>query len=95
MRKRKAAVLLLAIAAAACDNTSRVGDAASGEKLHRACLQCHGTDIYQPPKRKVQSLAELRRETERWAEGYNPNPTPQEIEDLVAYLNRDFYRFPK
>ncbi len=92
---KAAALLLLAVAAAGCDNAPRVGDATNGERLHRACLQCHGTDIYQLSKRKVQSLAELRRETERWANHYNPKPTPQEIEDLVAYLNRGFYRFPK
>ena len=39
-------------------------------------------------------LAALRRETARWADYYNPRPTKAEIEDLVAYLNRDFYRFP-
>ena len=70
------------------------GDAAKGEQLHRSCLQCHGTELYVPPKRKVATLAALRRETARWADYYNPAFTKAQIDDLVAYLNRDFYRFP-
>lgn len=89
----RAPALALLAALAACDRAPPAGDAANGEKLHRSCLQCHGTEAYAPPQRKVQSLEQLRRETGRWADHYNPRPTPQEIEDLVAYLNRDFYRF--
>lgn len=70
------------------------GDPAKGETLHQSCLQCHGTEVYLPPKRKIGSLAALRRETTRWADYYNPKLSKSEIEDLVAYLNRDFYRFP-
>ena len=70
------------------------GDAAKGEQLHRSCLQCHGTEVYVPPKRKVATLAALRKETARWADYYNPAFTKAQIDDLVAYLNRDFYRFP-
>lgn len=50
--------------------------------------------VYVPPKRKISSLAALRRETARWGDYYNPKLSKSEIEDLVAYLNRDFYRFP-
>lgn len=70
------------------------GDPVKGETLHQSCLQCHGTEVYVPPKRKISSLAALRRETARWGDYYNPKLSKSEIEDLVAYLNRDFYRFP-
>lgn len=83
-----AALLLGAPAAPAA------GDAARGEQLHRSCLQCHGTELYGPPRRKVASLAALRKETVRWSDHYNPAFTRAEIDDLVAYLNRDFYKFP-
>ena len=69
-------------------------DPANGERLHESCLQCHGTSAYLPPKRKVTSLSGLRKETARWADYYNPKFTKSEIEDLVAFLNRDFYKFP-
>lgn len=84
----------LLAAAAALAAPSWAGDPAKGELLHRSCLQCHGTEAYVPPRRRVQSLAALRKETARWADYYNPAFTKSEVEDLVAYLNRDFYRFP-
>ena len=70
------------------------GDAARGEQLHRSCLQCHGTELYVPPRARVTSLKTLQREVKRWADMYNPRFSPQEVEDLVVWLNRDFYRFP-
>ena len=84
----------LLVLAAGCGNAASPPDPARGEALHASCLQCHGTEVYVPPKRRVQSLAQLRKETVRWGGMYNPGFTPAEIEDLVAYLNRDFYRFP-
>lgn len=69
-------------------------DADRGEQLHRSCLQCHGTEVYLPPKRKVATLPALRKETARWADYYNPAFSKAQIDDLVAYLNRDFYKFP-
>jgi len=86
--------LLFAAAAAFAAPSWAAGDPARGEVLHRSCLQCHGTEVYVPPKRRVQSLAALRKETARWADYYNPAFTKSEVEDLVAYLSRDFYRFP-
>jgi len=69
------------------------GDPVKGEVLHRDCLGCHGTELYVPPRAKVKTLAALKKETERWNDRMNPKFTKQEIEDLVAYLNRDFYKF--
>lgn len=88
------ALVLAALACAAAAAAAAEGDAAKGEQLHRSCLQCHGTEAYLPPKRKVATLAALRKETARWADYYNPGFTKAEIADLVAYLNRDFYKFP-
>ncbi|HEX6266332.1 MAG TPA: hypothetical protein VFZ81_05495 [Burkholderiales bacterium] len=85
---------ILAAAVLACPAAAMAaGDAANGERLHRSCLQCHGTEVY-VPNAKIKSLAALRKETARWGDYYNPKFTRQEIEDLVAYLNRDFYKLP-
>lgn len=84
--RRLAAGLLAAPALALA-----AGDPATGERLHRSCLQCHGTEVYVPGT-KIKSLAALRNETVRWGNYYNPKFTGQEIDDLVAYLNRDFYQ---
>ncbi len=69
------------------------GDPVRGAKLHDDCLGCHGTELYAAPRAKVKTLAALRKETERWNDRMNPKFSKQEIDDLVAYLNRDFYRF--
>jgi hypothetical protein len=47
-----------------------------------------------PPRAKVRTLAALKKETGRWNDRMNPKFSKQEIEDLVAYLNSNFYKFP-
>lgn len=69
------------------------GDAARGEALHKVCLDCHGTDLYRSPQRKIGSREALRKELHRWGDYYNPALTEKDIDDLAAYLERDFYRF--
>lgn len=71
------------------------GDPMKGEQLHRACLGCHGTELYVPPRAKVKTLSALRKEIVNWNDRMNPKLTKKEIDDVLAYLNRDFYRFPK
>jgi hypothetical protein len=63
--------------------------------LHEACLGCHGTELYVPPRAKVKSPSALKKEVDRWNDRYNPKFSKQDIEDLVAYLNRDFYKLAK
>lgn len=87
------AALLGLLAAAAVTSTSAAGDPVRGEKLHQDCLGCHGTELYVPPRAKVKTLAALKRETERWNDRMNPKFSKQEVEDIVAWLNRDFYKF--
>jgi hypothetical protein len=71
------------------------GDAKRGEEKHRSCLQCHGTDIYNPSRAGISTLKALRAETVEWCGVYNPPCTKQEVEDLVEYLNRSFYRLER
>ena len=86
-----AAVLWLAASGPAMG----AGDPAKGEQLHRACLGCHGTELYVPPRAKVKTLSGLRKAVVDWNDRMNPKFTKKEIDDVVAYLQRDFYRFPK
>lgn len=85
---------VIALAASLAWPVLAATDPERGKQLYEACLPCHGTELYVPPRRKVQSLAALRKEVERWNRSYNPKLTKAEIDDLVAYLNRDFYQFP-
>jgi hypothetical protein len=78
----------------AMPNCVEAADAERGRVLHEACLSCHGTSIYLPPQRKVDTYKKLGVEVERWNRGYNPKFTKAEIADMVAYLNETFYKFP-
>ena len=51
-----------------------------------------------PPTRfkgRVKSLSDLRNGVTRRNDFLNPKMTPQEIEDVVAYLNAAYYKFPQ
>ena len=45
--------------------------------------------------RRFTSLAALRDGVNRRNDYLNPKMSPQEIEDVVAYLNETYYRFPQ
>ena len=46
-------------------------------------------------KGRIKSLAALRDAVARRNDYLNPKLTPQEFEDVVAYLNATYYRFPQ
>lgn len=93
--KRVACCFAACVALAAPVVAPAAGDPVKGGKLHEDCLGCHGTELYVPPRAKVKSLAALKRETEKWNDRMNPKFTRQEIEDLVAWLNANFYKFAR
>jgi mono/diheme cytochrome c family protein len=72
---------------------SLTGDPKRGEKLHAKCLDCHGTGLYAPEKRKINSMKALRKDVKRWGTYYAPALTEQEVEDITAWLNQEFYKF--
>jgi mono/diheme cytochrome c family protein len=95
MRSVAAIVAIVVLTIPAFSIAQAAGDPGRGAALHEACLGCHGTELYVPPKAKVKTLSALKKEVDRWNDRYNPKFSKQEIEDLVAYLNRDFYKFAK
>ena len=51
-----------------------------------------------PPGRfkgRITSLAQLRDAVARRNDYLNPKMTPQEFEDVIAYLNAEYYKFPQ
>ena len=93
--RRALATLAAAAALAATPLALALGDAEKGEALHKSCVQCHNASQYQPPKAKVKTFKQLQQETAKWADYYHPKFDRLEVANLVAYLNRDFYRLPE
>ncbi|MBI4996955.1 MAG: hypothetical protein HZA64_12710 [Rhodocyclales bacterium] len=89
-----AAALAGLLALAACgDAPAGKGDPVRGAQLHEICLDCHGTGPYISTERKIKSRDALRKEVVRWGDYYNPALSEQDVDDLVAYLDQDFYKF--
>lgn len=101
-RGMKALHPLLAIALLAASPALAAGDPAVGEKLVQAkgCELCHDRQplhgakaIYLRPDRKVRSMDELRAQVSACNHGLHLDLSPDEERDVVAYLDRDYYRF--
>ncbi len=71
------------------------GNAANGQKLftQSKCNQCHTTSVYTKPDRKVKSLKALEAQVRRCDSNLNTNWFDDEIHDVTAYLNQQFYKF--
>ena len=86
------ALLALGVVATGCSGSGK-GDPVRGEATHKVCLECHGTNLYVVPERKIKSLTALRKEVARWGDHYNPALSEQDIDDVTTYLNTQFYKF--
>lgn len=93
MKRAMPFVLAMAAFVGACGESPGTGDSVRGAKLHEVCLDCHGTGLYTKPERKIKSRDALRKETARWGDYYNPALSEQDVDDLVAYLDKEFYKF--
>lgn len=73
-----------------------LGDLENGKKLHEEnCSRCHGTDVYLPPKRKIQSLELLKQRSTGCNSMTGANLFPEDVRDIVHYLNTTFYKFER
>lgn len=81
------------VTVAACTDPGQDDPVVRGERIHKACLSCHNTSLYVSPQREIKSLLALRLEVVRWGDYYNPALSEQEIDDVTAYLNANFYKF--
>jgi len=85
--------LLGLVTLAACTDPGQSDPVVRGERVHNVCLPCHNTSLYVSPQREIKSLPELRQEVARWGDYYNPALSEQDIDDVTAYLNANFYKF--
>jgi mono/diheme cytochrome c family protein len=89
----RAPLLLLALAGPSFAQST---DIERGKQLHdERCLLCHGLENYQAAASKIKSLDGLREMVRRWEDKLKDPFTAMEREDVVAYLNATFYKFPQ
>jgi len=70
------------------------GNSADGKRLHDAhCTTCHNTSVYTRKDHSVRSMAELKEQLQGCAHMANKKLTEAEAQNLVKYLNDQFYRF--
>jgi cytochrome c553 len=70
------------------------GDGAEGKRLHDAnCTGCHDTSVYTRKDHRVRSLDGLKQQVENCTHMAQKEFLPAERQDIVKYLNDQFYRF--
>ena len=71
------------------------GKADLGKELYAnsQCMSCHSTDIYTNEDRKINDLAALENKVRLCDSQLSVNWFDDEIKDVVAYLNKAFYKF--
>ena len=71
------------------------GDAAAGKRLYDAnCTSCHDSSVFTRQNRRVTSLDALRGQVQACGHMARQDFSPKQVQDLVKYLNDQFYRFP-
>lgn len=71
------------------------GDGAKGKRVHDAsCVSCHGDSVYTRQDHKVRSLDGLKKQVENCTHMAQKEFSPADKQDIVKYLNDQFYRFP-
>ncbi|HIO93523.1 MAG TPA: hypothetical protein EYG68_11885 [Leucothrix mucor] len=78
-------------------STFAAGDAEKGKATfaESQCMQCHQSDeLFTREDRKVATLTALDSQVRKCDAQLSTNLFDDEIEDVVAYLNEAYYKFP-
>lgn len=87
--------LLLSAAALAVPCPSSAADAVRGRALYELrCDGCHTESVHGRTHRVARDMDDVRRWVARWNEHLRLQWGDTEIEDVAAYLNATYYRFP-
>ncbi len=73
------------------------GNSTEGKKIYlkSECLRCHQSDkLFTRKDRKVKTLSQLNSQVRKCDTQLNSHLFDDEIEDVVAYLNQAYYKFP-
>lgn len=85
---RKTLLTLLLILAS---GSAGAQDAAALVK--RDCMSCHGNEVYTRSNRMVTSLDGLRHQIARCHQATGKNWSAGQVDNVVRYLNNNFYKF--
>jgi hypothetical protein len=70
------------------------GDSADGKRLHDAnCMGCHDASVFTRKDRLVQSLDALKKQLASCTNMAKKEFSASETQDLLKYLNDQFYHF--
>jgi CxxC motif-containing protein (DUF1111 family) len=82
--------LLLGVATA----TTQAADIKNGKKLQQKnCMSCHDDGMYTREDRFIKKLSSLRGQVQRCESTLGLTWFDEEIDDVTAYLNKQFYNF--
>lgn len=96
MNKFLLAILVFGLTATAQADSVLLGDAAKGEKLVQAhCTACHGTEVYTRSDRKITDAGALEKRVQMCSNNTGAHFKPDQVTDVVKYLNDQFYHFEK
>lgn len=91
-------LVVIALAAVLGAGTARAADAQRGRELYESyCGGCHYERVHErsPERTGIRTLEALRAEVTRWAGETRQRLAREDIEDIVAYLNRSHYHLSR
>ncbi len=93
---RKPHSLALGVAALMLGAIAPIQASENAETLYQThCLKCHGSEIYTRADRKVTSPEGLERQVQRCELSLGLQWFDEDIHDVAAHLNQQFYHFPR
>lgn len=101
MKIRPALTLAATLSGLLFASAGQAADADRGEQLHNSqCIACHasrfgdnGAEIYTRTNRRVQSFEGLQSQVNRCKNNLQIVWFDEDVADVVAYLNRQYYKF--
>ncbi|VAX13745.1 hypothetical protein MNBD_GAMMA24-1494 [hydrothermal vent metagenome] len=96
-------ILPLLLTSLLATNTYAAGDASNGKALHDAnCIRCHKSimngdpdSIYTRKDRRINSYQGLENQVNRCKNNIGIAWPQEQINDVVTYLNQQFYKFKR
>ena len=74
----------------------QAADIENGKAVHQSkCMACHDNSIYTRPNSIIHSYSSLQNRVKFCDVAAQANLSETQINDIVAYLNQAFYKFPQ